>query len=57
MKKGNHLNPRIVSSGHGVPAIGQAQIVERPSSPHASEIEPSVDEVSVLFVDCSIRIT
>ena len=28
-----------------VPAIGQAQIVQRPSSPHASEVEPSVDEV------------
>ena len=32
----------------GVPAIGQAQVVQRPSSPHASEIEPSVDEVTNL---------
>ena len=29
----------------GVSPIGQAQVVQRPSSPHASEIEPSVDEV------------
>ena len=29
-----------------VPVIGQAQVVQRPSSPHASEVEPSVDEVA-----------
>lgn len=30
-----------------VPAIGQAQVVQRPNSPHASEVEPSVDEVRI----------
>jgi len=38
--------PLVVPSG--VPVIGQAQIVQRPSSPHASEIEPTVDEVIIM---------
>jgi len=29
----------------GVADVAHAQIVQRPNSPHASEVEPSVDEV------------